>query len=81
MKLERKKDFKIAWTTFKQDSKEVKAHKTLLRELSKDFFENFAFIYLLNTKKISDIEIHLRSIHTYLAAINNPDSLERFKPL
>ncbi|KAL4485411.1 hypothetical protein ABPG72_008279 [Tetrahymena utriculariae] len=81
IKLERKKDFQIAWTTFKSDPENIREYKALLRELSRDFFENFSFIYLINSKKISDMEIHLRSIHTYLAAINNPDSLERFKPV
>ncbi|EAR84962.4 hypothetical protein TTHERM_00585200 (macronuclear) [Tetrahymena thermophila SB210] len=81
IKLERKKDFQIAWTTFKTDSETIKEYKEVLRELSRDFFENFSFVYLINSRKISDLEIHLRSIHTYLAGINNPDSLERFKPI
>ncbi|KAL4485412.1 hypothetical protein ABPG72_008280 [Tetrahymena utriculariae] len=81
IKLERKKDFQVAWTTFKTDSETIKEYKEVLRELSRDFFENFSFVYLMNSRKISDLEIHLRSIHTYLAGINNPDSLERFKPI
>ena len=60
---------------------EIKEFKGLLRELSRDFFENFSFIYLINSKKISDLEIHLRSIHTYLASISNPEALNRFKPV
>ncbi|KAL4438328.1 hypothetical protein ABPG74_009751 [Tetrahymena malaccensis] len=81
IKLERKKDFQVAWTTFKTDSETIREYKEILRELSRDFFENFSFVYLMNSRKISDLEIHLRSIHTYLAGINNPDSLERFKPI
>jgi hypothetical protein len=80
VKLERKLDFMNGWTWYRGDSLEVRGWKDLLRELSLLFFEDYALIYLMNSKKLDDLDIHLRSIRPFILGINEPSSLNRFKP-
>ncbi|EAR84964.2 hypothetical protein TTHERM_00585220 (macronuclear) [Tetrahymena thermophila SB210] len=80
-KLDNKTTFIKAFTTFKQETDKIKKFKQILRELAQDFYENFSLIYLMNSNKISNFEIHLRSIYTFLASLNEPQNLEKFKPV
>jgi hypothetical protein len=80
VKLERKQDFINGWTWYVQDEEKIRGYKELLRELSLTFFQDFAMIYLMNSKKLDDLEIHLRSIQPFILGINKPESLQRFKP-
>ncbi|KAL4438330.1 hypothetical protein ABPG74_009753 [Tetrahymena malaccensis] len=80
-KLDNKTTFIKGFTTFKQESDKIKQFKQILRELAQDFYENFSLIYLMNSSKISNFEIHLRSIYTFLASLNEPQNLEKFKPV
>ncbi|KAL4485410.1 hypothetical protein ABPG72_008278 [Tetrahymena utriculariae] len=80
-KLDNKTTFIKAFTTFKQETDKIKQFKQILRELAQDFYENFSLIYLMNSSKIANFEIHLRSIYTFLASLNDPQNLEKFKPV
>lgn len=80
VKLERKTDFVLGWTWYMSDSDEVCEFKDALRMLCYEFFENYALNYLMNSKKLDDLEIHLKSIFPFIQGINDPDTLERFKP-
>ncbi len=80
IRLERKQDFVLGWSYYKTDSLEKKIFKDLLREVSMLFFEDYAMIYLMNSKKLDDLEIHLRSIWPFIIGINDPETLTRFRP-
>lgn len=73
-------DFINGWTWYEKDGVEVREHKNLLRELSLLFFQDYSLIYLMNSKKLDDLEIHLRSVWPFILGINDPSTLKRFKP-
>ena len=74
-------DFINGWTWYEKDGVEVREHKNLLRELSLLFFQDYSLIYLMNSKKLDDLEIHLRSVWPFILGINDPSTLKRFKPI
>lgn len=73
-------DFINGWTWYEKDGVEVREHKNLLRELSLLFFQDYSLIYLMNSKKLDDLEIHLSSVWPFILGINDPSTLKRFKP-
>lgn len=72
VRLERKTDFVDGWTWYEKDNDEVCEFKDALRLLCYEFFENYALNYLMNSRKLDDLEIHLRSIFPFIAGINDP---------
>ncbi|KAL4491130.1 hypothetical protein ABPG73_013199 [Tetrahymena malaccensis] len=80
IRLENKKDFIEGWTIWKDEDVQIRQFKIILKELSRDFFQDYILIYLLNSK-LQDLEIHLRSIGPCLAAINQPSILYKFRPI
>ena len=80
IKLERKLDFARGLTKLPGENEERAAFRVLLKDLSLKFFEEDAQIYIENSRKLENHEIHIRSIPTFIEGIRNPVALARFKP-
>jgi len=44
-----------------------------------EFFSKFAIPYL-EKSRVDDLDVHKRSVDTFIKGIKEPDTLERFKP-
>ncbi len=80
VRLEKKSDFLEGFCIYKDDKDKIQKFKIIFKELARDFFQDYVLIYLFNTKKVDDMDIHLRCIVPLLNAINDPKIFDHFKP-
>ncbi|EDK31318.2 hypothetical protein TTHERM_00325671 (macronuclear) [Tetrahymena thermophila SB210] len=62
------------------DNTELKTKK-YFRKISWEFFNEWAYQYVINSRKLDKKEIHLKCIPSFLYGIMCPKSLEVFKPI
>ncbi|KAL4449854.1 hypothetical protein ABPG74_008227 [Tetrahymena malaccensis] len=62
------------------DNIELKTKK-YFRKISWEFFNEWAYQYVINSRKLDKKEIHLKCIPSFLYGIMCPKSLEVFKPI